>query len=172
MQREGQKQALEKVEEKLQAMVATRPEFARLKDQILIKTTNEGLLIELLEKENSLFFKLGSAQINSTMIPVLRAVAGEIRDLPNPIIIEGHTDSRLYSPLSGYSNWELSTDRAHSARRFLEACGVRSQQITQVRGYADRNLRFPNAPYDVRNRRISLAVMYDFKPAPSDSSEH
>jgi len=160
---QAQKQTLEQVEYELQEMIARAPEFARLKDQIDTELTNEGLRIELLEKENSSFFELGSARLERSAIAVLNAIATEVRSLPNPVVIEGHTDCRPYSMLSGYSNWELSTDRANTARRVMESFGLPAKQTVQVRGYADKKPRYPEDPCDVRNRRVSIAILYDLK---------
>jgi chemotaxis protein MotB len=168
-----QKQSLEQVEKTLQKKLATAPEFARLKDQIEVTITDEGMLVELLEKDNSSFFELGSARLNSSAIAVLREVTGAIHDLSNPVVIAGHTDSRPFSSLSGYSNWELSTDRANSARQVMENFGLSSDRIVQLRGYADRQLRYPNDPYDVRNRRVSIMVLYEreLNQQPDQSEE-
>ena len=85
-------------------------------------------------------------------------LAAELKTLPNQLLIEGHTDAAQYSTDANYSNWELSADRANSARRLLQQDGVRSDQVTQVRGYADQMLRVKSNPYDPSNRRISILV--------------
>ena len=81
-----------------------------------------------------------------------------MKTLPNSLLIEGHTDAAQYSEDASYSNWELSADRANSARRLLQQHGVRGDQVTQVRGYADQLLRVKGNPYDPSNRRISILV--------------
>ncbi len=102
-------------------------------------------------------------------------LAQELGKLPNTLAIEGHTDAKPYVQRSSYGNWELSADRANSARRLMQQNGVRPDQVTQVRGFADQRLRKPEAPLDPSNRRISLIVQYqskkeeDQKPAPSES---
>lgn len=161
LQQKAQEQTLKQVGEHLQTRLATMPELQRLKDQVAIEITEDGLRIELLDKEGSSFFEVGSAQFNHEAVPVLHAIANEVRILPNPMVIEGHTDSRPFASGSSRSNWELSTDRAHSARRLIENLHVRAEQIAQVRGYADRKLRYPDYPYDVRNRRISITILYN-----------
>jgi chemotaxis protein MotB len=160
-QQQAQAQAFKQAGEHLQTRLAALPELQRLKDQAFIDITDEGLRIELLDKEGSSFFEVGSAQFRSETLPVLRAIASEIRHLPNAVVIEGHTDSRPFALASSRSNWELSTDRAHSARRLMENFHVPAAQIAHVRGYADRKLRYPDQPYDVRNRRISIAILYN-----------
>jgi chemotaxis protein MotB len=159
-QRHAQEVLLHTLETKLQALFAATPELARLKDQVAIDITEEGLRIDFLEKDSSSFFDVGSPRLQASAVAVLRVVAGELQALPNPIIIEGHTDSRPYVSSSEYSNWDLSTDRANSARRAVEKFGVPSARITQVRGYADKKLRYPEQPYDIRNRRISVVIVY------------
>ena len=161
LQQKTQEQTFKQVGEHLQARLAALPELQRLKDQVSIEITEDGLRIELLDKEGSSFFEVGSAQFKSETIPVLRAIASEIRTLPNAVVVEGHTDSRPFALASSRSNWELSTDRAHSARRLIENFRVPAEQIAHVRGYADRKLRYPDQPYDVRNRRISIAILYN-----------
>ncbi len=168
---EEEKQALEQIGKALQTAFLTIPEFARLKDQLVVKVTDEGLLIELLEKEDSSFFELGSASLNRSAIAVLQEICKAIRTLPNPIMIAGHTDSRPYSSPSIYSNWELSTDRANSARRLMEDFGIPPERIIQLRGHADRKLRYPEQPYDVRNRRISILILYNANERIVESAE-
>jgi chemotaxis protein MotB len=91
---------------------------------------------------------------------LVRLLAKELGQLPNTIAIEGHTDAKPYPPGAIYTNWELSSDRANSVRRLMQTNGIRSDQITQVRGFADQRLRKPEAPLDPSNRRISFIVQY------------
>jgi chemotaxis protein MotB len=84
----------------------------------------------------------------------------QVGKLPNPVSIEGHTDSKPFSDSQTYGNWELSTDRANTARRLMENSGLRPGQVVQVRGYADQNLRKPLQPEDASNRRVTLLVQY------------
>jgi chemotaxis protein MotB len=159
-QRQAQERTLQGVGDTLRAVIAARPEFSRLKDQVEISITDEGLRIELLEQEGSSFFEMGEAQLKNSAISVLRAITSEVHALANPVVIEGHTDSRPYASNSARSNWELSTERANSARRVIEQSGIRPEQIVQIRGYADKQLRYPDKPYEIRNRRVSIVVLY------------
>ena len=133
------------------------PEFGALIDQIEIRVTSEGLRIELVEREGSSFFASGSAVLRGESVGILAVVAAELKKLTNEVVIEGHTDSQPYS-LGGYGNWELSADRANAARRVVEQNGVAGSQLRGIRGYADRQLHFPKAPLDPRNRRVSVVV--------------
>ena len=90
----------------------------------------------------------------------LALLAHQLGQVPNFISVEGHTDARAYADVNGYGNWELSADRANAARRLMEHAGLRSGQISQVRGFADRQLRVPSDPLDPSNRRISVIVHY------------
>ena len=142
---------------KIEDAIASTPEFDKFKDKIQITVTKEGLRIELVENSTGLFFDVGSAQIKPETVKLLKLVAQEIGRLNNNIMIEGYTDARPYVG-KDYSNWELSADRANTARRILEENGVRQDQILQVRGFADRNLKHPDQPMDAANRRVSILV--------------
>jgi chemotaxis protein MotB len=154
--------ALEEVKKRITEVIAQLPELDRLKDQVLLEINNEGLRIELLDRENSHFFDVGSANLKGETQEMLKHIAQELGKLPNRITVEGHTDSRPYGT-KNYTNWELSADRANAARRLLEEDGVKPGQITSVRGCADQQLRNPQDPMDVQNRRVSILVMFPDK---------
>jgi chemotaxis protein MotB len=149
---------LEKLKEKLQQEIKAKKELEKLSKQIEMTITPEGLRIELLEDKNGTFYESGRAQLSRNGQELLSLLAGELKTLPNSLLIEGHTDAKQYSTDASYSNWELSADRANSARRLLQESGVRRDQVTQVRGYADQFLRVKSNPYDPSNRRISILV--------------
>ncbi len=142
---------------KIEDAIASTPEFDKFKDKIQITVTKEGLRIDLVENSTGLFFDVGSAQIKPETVKLLKLVAQEVGRLNNSIMIEGYTDARPYVG-KDYSNWELSSDRANTARRILEENGVRQNQVLQVRGFADRNLKHPDQPMDAANRRVSVLV--------------
>jgi len=145
----------------IQQALERMPDFGKLRDQVQFSVTGEGLRIDLLETEQGLFFVTGSAQPTSAGERLLAVLAGELGKMQNQLVVEGHTDSlpfRNALPTSGYSNWELSADRANAARRMLHANGVQPEQVVEVRGFANQHLLFPNAPQDPRNRRISVVV--------------
>jgi chemotaxis protein MotB len=121
--------------------------------------TGDGLRIEMLESDKGRFFETGEPLPTETGKALLVLLAQEVGKLPNALLIEGHTDSTPYDN-ARYSNWELSADRANSARRIMQENGVRPNQIAQVRGFADQQLRLPAKPEDPSNRRISIIVQY------------
>jgi chemotaxis protein MotB len=147
------------LEEKLREM----EDFEKLKNHIDMTVTNEGLRIELSESAAGTFFDSGSPKLNGDGHELVIALAQELSKLPNKLSIEGHTDSKPYAVSGNYGNWELSTDRANAARRLMQASGIGSEQITQVRGFADQRLRKPGDPLDPSNRRISIIVQYVVK---------
>lgn len=148
----------------------------KLKNQIEITITAEGLRIELMEAPGGTFFELGNATPTPALRDLLGVLSQELGKLPNKISIEGHTDSLGYSGIRTYDNWDLSSDRANAARRLMEASGVDSDQISQVRGFADRQPRLPEHPEDPSNRRVTLIVQYQVQngsevPLPSQVTE-
>ena len=149
-----------RLKEKLEAAVRQSPEFEKLKDYVQMSVVGEGLRIEMLESETGLFFDSGSSSPSPVGKELIERLAAELGKLPNTIAIEGHTDARPYSSGGAYSNWELSTDRANAARRMMQASGVRPDQVSQVRGFADQDLREKDEPESASNRRISVIVRY------------
>jgi chemotaxis protein MotB len=154
----SQTDAMQKLKEKLEAEIKSKKELEKLSKQIEITITPEGLRIELLESKNGTFYESGSAQLSTSGQELLALLAAELKTLPNNLLIEGHTDATQYSTNANYSNWELSADRANSARRLMQQDGVRQDQVEQIRGYADMMLRVKNNPNDPSNRRISIIV--------------
>ena len=155
------KDDMEKLKAELEKAISQMPNFDKLKNQIEITVTAEGLRIELLESATGTFFNLGSPVPNENGKELLNLLAGELGKLPNKISIEGHTDSKPFSGRhKNYGNWELSSDRANSARRLMQEEGLGPSQVAQVRGFADQLLRKPKDPFDPSNRRITLIVAY------------
>ena len=157
------KDDMPKLKQELERAARQVPNFDNLKNHIEMTITSEGLRIELTESEAGTFFDSGSSRPNPSGREMLALLAKELGNLPNKIFIEGHTDSRPFTRAGNYSNWALSTDRANASRQLMQANGIRIDQITQVRGFADQSLRDPKHPDDPCNRRISLIVGYTAK---------
>ena len=136
------------IEEHMQAM----------ENQVFVDTTNEGVRIQIVDNEGSEIFRLGSDTPTQKARQIMRLVSENIREKPNRIAIEGHTDS---APFKGAqkTNWELSTSRASAARRELENNGIDPGRIARVVGYADQELLIADNPKDLRNRRISIILL-------------
>jgi chemotaxis protein MotB len=157
---EAQKDQFKKAESNIEHELSDQPELTTFKEHVEISINNNGLLIELVEAENSLFFKTGSAEIPQATRTLLGLIGRELGHLSNPISIEGHTDTMPYPAEAEYTNWELSADRANAARRILERTGLKRHQVVEVRGYADSRLRNPSNPTHYSNRRVSIMVNY------------
>jgi chemotaxis protein MotB len=151
------KSELQRLKEKLEQAMHQIPAFQNMAQQIRMTITAEGLRIDLLETQRGLFFDTGNPRPTEAGVELLKLLATELVKLPNKVAIEGHTDSTPYGR-SDYSNWELSADRANSARRILTAAGVKDDRISQVRGFADQRLLLKNEPDNPSNRRISIIV--------------
>ena len=158
---------LQKLKDKLEQEIKARKDLEKLSKQIEITITPEGLRIELLEGKNGTFYESGSAYLSPSGQELLALLGSELKTLPNNLLIEGHTDAAPYSNDANYGNWELSADRANSARRLMQQDGVRKDQVTQVRGYADQLLRVRSDPYDSSNRRISILIKNAEGPLPA-----
>jgi chemotaxis protein MotB len=161
---------LQKLKDKLEQEIKARKDLEKLSKQIEITITPEGLRIELLEGQDVTFYEIGSPKLSNSGQELLALLASELKTLPNSLLLEGHTDSTPYSNDGGYSNWDLSADRANSARRLLQQDGVRTDQVTQVRGYADQMLRVKSNPTDPSNRRVSILVKNDNETVPEVSA--
>ena len=115
----------------------------------------------MLETEDNFFFDIGSSRLNIKAIEVLKKIAKQISSLPNLIVVEGHTDARPFAAGNeSYTNYELSADRANSARRVLIENNISTDKIDEIRGYADKRLRDSENPFSLVNRRISIVLKY------------
>ena len=165
------KDDMSKLEDKLKQAMKRSPEFENLRDHIDMTVTGEGLRIELLESEKGIFFDSGSPSPSNVGSEMIVQLAQELGKMPNDIVIEGHTDSRPFTSKAGYSNWELSADRANAARKLMESSGLRPNQVVQVRGFADQQPRMKDDPEDATNRRVSVIVRYQRANPPAGAKE-
>jgi chemotaxis protein MotB len=161
------KDDMPKLKEELEKAISKVPNFEKIKDQIEMTITPEGLRIELLETETGTFFEVGNSSPSGNGKELLSLLAQELGKLPNHLSVEGHTDSKPYTGRREYGNWELSTDRANAARRLMQHDGLRDDQVSQVRGYADQMLRKRDEPLAASNRRISVIVQ-NLEPKPEE----
>ena len=122
--------------------------------------TGEGLGIELRESEGGTLFESGNAEPTQLCKDMLTMIASQLGKMPNNLLIEGYTDAKPYNSSCGYSNWELSADRANSARKLMQENGVRSNQVSEVRDFRFQRLRKPDDPDSPSNRRVSIVVKH------------
>ena len=145
---------------KIQDLIANNPSLSAFGSQIRLERTADGLQIQIVDDQNRAMFDVGSAMVKPYMRDILRAIGGALSDVENRIALSGHTDATPYgSGDRGYSNWELSSDRANASRRELVAGGLPDDKLARVEGLASSRLleaRDPTAPI---NRRISILVL-------------
>ena len=161
---------VQKLKEEIEKAILKQTDLSKLSKQIVITITSEGLKIDLIEDKGGTFFESGSAKLSPNGVELLNMLAGQLKVLPNRLLIEGHTDAQPYVGNGDYTNWELSADRANSARRLLQQGGVGPNQVSQVRGYGDQMLRVPSNPFDPSNRRVSLIVQWQDASAPAENA--
>ncbi|HDL8729743.1 TPA: flagellar motor protein MotB [Yersinia enterocolitica] len=151
---------LNKLREKLDQLIESDPRLKALRPHLLINMMDEGLRIQIIDSQNRPMFKMGSAQVEPYMRDILRAIAPILNDIPNKISLSGHTDDLPYaSGERGYSNWELSADRANASRRELLAGGLDEGKVLRVVGMASTMRLKEQASDDPVNRRISILVL-------------
>ncbi len=137
---------------------AVEEKMKELSNQVIIDIVEGGVRIQIVDNEGSMMFPLGSADPTEKATQILALVSENIKDTPNRVVVEGHTDSLPYRG-DQITNWELSTSRASAARREMEKNGIDPGRIARVVGYADQELFIKDNPRDARNRRISIIVL-------------
>ena len=157
--RAQEKQRLEALMQELQEAIGKSQALEPFKDQLLLDITPEGLRIQIVDQQNRPMFDVGSAKLMPYTRQILRELSHFINQVPNHISISGHTDTSAYSTQIGYSNWELSADRANAARRALLEGGMGEEKVSRVVGLASSVLFDKDNPHNPINRRISIVVM-------------
>ncbi|SFL22817.1 chemotaxis protein MotB [Desulfomicrobium norvegicum] len=166
MYAEGKSQE-EILKEAMAKMIEER--LKEYKEELIIDTFDNGVRIQMLYGEGNPFFDSASSQLTGDARNVLKVIADTVRDLPNQVAVEGHTDAvPLGGPQSRYTNWELSTDRASSARVILQEFGVDPKRMVRVAGYAATQPLIRENPEDPRNRRVSILLFNDPTRSPVD----
>jgi len=151
---------LDKAELKIKETLEKSADLQELRDHVELERTDRGLRIRIMDRVEQTMFEQGSAEPRPETRTLLQEIADNISGLPNPLVIKGHTDATSFGGgAEGYSNWELSSERANAARRILVGSGVDAERIAQVVGAADQNLLLPDEPTNPRNRRISILVV-------------
>ena len=156
-----EKEEVVKVADEIKKQIAESKELSQLLGIVDVKVDADGLNIEIMDTDRSSMFTLGSARILPDAESAFRKIGVILAKLPNTIDIVGHTDATPFpGKNNGYSNWELSSDRANAARRLLLAEGVTATRISSVVGRADKELKKKEAPNDASNRRITLKMRF------------
>lgn len=151
---------LNRLREKLDQLIEADPRLRALRPHLIINMVEEGLRIQIIDSQNRPMFKTGSAEVEPYMRDILRAIAPILNDIPNRMSLAGHTDDYQYANGDrGYSNWELSADRANASRRELVMGGLDGGKMLRVVGMADTMKLKNRGAQDAVNRRISLLVL-------------
>ncbi|KQV60001.1 flagellar motor protein MotB [Pelomonas sp. Root1217] len=159
-QRKAEKARLEQLKTKVEQVLSENPKLAALGGQIRLDMTKEGLRIQIVDEGNRPMFDSGSAIVKPYMRELLRELGSVLTEVPNRLTVEGHTDAQPFSGGDkGYSNWELSADRANASRRELVAGGLSEARMLRVQGLAASKLLDAKDPNGALNRRISIIVM-------------
>jgi chemotaxis protein MotB len=155
----------------LETRIEDDPSLRKYRDQIIMEVTEDGLQIQIVDAKSRPMFDSGSDEIKPYMNEILQALADTIAEVPNGLSITGHTDAEAFTERAGYSNWELSADRANAARRALMKNGVTEQQIAQVVGLSSSLLYDKQNPANPINRRISILVLNERSQAKLKSQQ-
>lgn len=156
---EQEDKEFKEAEEQLRKAIESSPDLQELAKNIRIEETDEGLRIQILDEDGTAMFPSGSAVMAEHTKLLLSKVVEAIKGMPQDISIEGHTDAVPFTTITGYSNWELSSDRALATRRELETQGLATGRFAKVAGLADTDPLIPETPENERNRRISITLL-------------
>jgi chemotaxis protein MotB len=154
-----EKKQLDALMQDLKEAISKSQALKPFKDQLMLDITPEGLRIQILDAQNRPMFDIGSSRLKSYTNDILREVTGYLKTVPNRLSITGHTDATPYAGVTGFTNWDLSTDRANAARRALEGAGLDTERISRVVGLGSSVLFDKENPRNAVNRRISIVVM-------------
>jgi chemotaxis protein MotB len=150
---------LQRLADDIEQKLSEAPELESVRKNVNISLTDDGLRIELIEDSSGVFFETGKPELSPHGREMLLLLGAELGTLPNFVRIEGHTDAYPFRGETTYTNWELSADRANTARRIMTVSGLRAEQVTEVTGYADRQPRVTDDPFSARNRRITITML-------------
>jgi chemotaxis protein MotB len=167
---EQEEKAFEEAQEALKKAIEEVPALADLGEHLMIDMTPEGLRIQLVDREQESMFPSGSAEMHEFTRALLERIALVVGKLPNKIAVSGHTDATPYRSSNGYTNWELSTDRANASRRVLLEAGLDSGRIERVIGRAANDPLLPDDPFNATNRRISIVLLREAELLPENKA--
>ncbi|APW45608.1 flagellar motor protein MotB [Rhodoferax antarcticus] len=153
-------QKIAELSAKISSLISQNPKLAEFSEQIKLKVTPDGLQIQIVDDQKRPMFDSGSASVKPYMHDILMQIGSALSDVDNKISLEGHTDQTPYSNQArGYSNWELSADRANATRRELVAAGMPNDKMARVMGLASSVLLDEENPRSASNRRISITIL-------------
>ena len=159
-QMRAEAERLSALKQRVEEVIANDERLAKYRSQIQLDLTAEGLRIQIVDDQSRPMFESGDTEVKGYMRDILRAIGHVLDEVPNRLTIEGHTDAKAFSAGErGYSNWELSSDRANASRRELISGGLSGAKVLRVQGLAASMLYEKSNPESPLNRRISIIVM-------------
>jgi chemotaxis protein MotB len=154
---EGQR--LQMLKARIESAIEINPMLKKYQNQLLLDITSEGLRIQIVDEKNRPMFALAKAELQPYTKEILHIIGMVLNEVPNKLGISGHTDSTPYYSDAGYSNWELSADRANASRREMVLGGLQDDKVLRVVGLAAAAHLDAKDPFNPINRRISIIVM-------------
>lgn len=159
-------EAFKEFEDQLKLAIQQSPTLNQHNDQLLFEITEDGLKIQIIDKDRRAMFRTGSDELFGYAQNLLREVATNIQSLPNRVAIQGHTDGGVWIGPGGITNWDLSANRANSARRVMEAAGIDNERLFEVAGKASTTPLYPDDPNRIENRRITIQLLRESPVVP------
>ncbi len=167
-QERQEQEAFEEAQDALRQAILENPELADVAENLIIDMTPEGMRIQIVDQEGGSMFASGSAEMAPRTRKLLEQIAQVVTKLPNKISVSGHTDAQQFGGAGGYSNWELSSDRANASRRGLIQGGLTPDRFAEVTGKAAQEPLLEEDPFAPQNRRISLILLREAPVLPPE----
>ena len=150
----------DKLEKELEQKLSQNKKLQDMKDQVSVTRDKQGLRIEIIDKADFAMFPSGSNNMQGKAAQLMAEISASLAEMPNKIAIRGHTDSVPFQDKGGRNNWTLSADRAEATRALLQKSGIPESRFARIEGVADTDPFNPKDPFDPRNRRMSITVLY------------
>ena len=166
--REQEDIAFEQLQDQIRAAIQESPMLTEINDQVIMEITDEGMKIQLIDKDKRAMFRSGSDDLYEYARAMITEVGKTIQDVPNRLTLQGHTDGGSFSTGGEYTNWELSADRANSARRVLAVSGISDDRFSEMIGKSSTEPLYPDDPARLENRRITILVLREAPVVPPD----
>lgn len=166
--KEDEKKEFKKIEEKIKTEISGIPELQKLSKSLIVEQTEEGLRIQITDRDKFSMFPNGSSMMYSNTKKLVELVSRAILPLPNKMSISGYTDAAPYASQRGYTNWELSSDRANACRRVMNDVGIANERIRDVVGHGENDPLDPSNPTAPNNRRIAITLLWMSKDKPQE----
>lgn len=164
--REQEDFAFDQLQEQLRLAIQQSPTLSDLSDQLIMEVTEDGMKIQLLDKDRRAMFRQGTAELYGYAVEMISEIGRSVQNLPNRITIQGHTDGGRLTASERSTNWTLSATRANSALQVLDSSGVTDDRFFEVIGKAGTDPLYPDQPSRAENRRITIMILREAPVVP------